>query len=35
MVAGAVYTMEDVRREERSKNVQNDKNLEKLTAVQG
>lgn len=34
MVAGAVYTMEDVRRKEGSKSVQNDKNLEKLTVVQ-
>ena len=34
MVAGAVYKMEEVRREGRSNSVQNDKNLEKLTVVQ-
>lgn len=35
IVAGAIYTVEDIRRRaERTKNEQKDKNLEKLTLVQ-
>lgn len=34
IVAGAVYTIEDVKKRPEAKNVRNDKNVEKLTLVQ-
>jgi hypothetical protein len=34
IIAGAVYTIEDVRKSPEANNVRNDKNIEKLTLVQ-